>query len=54
MKLITYKADGLLGYSVTDNIIDWLIEVNKYPDAPYFILNVIDITEGEFNRIKDN
>lgn len=51
MKLITYKCNGNLAYDTCSNIVEWLLEVNELKDAPYFILNVIDISDDELKKI---
>lgn len=43
--LITYSCQGKLGYSVEESAIEFIDRVNGYPDGPYFVMNVLEITD---------
>ncbi len=50
--LITYQwGNGNLAYDVALNVVDWLLEVDSNNDAPYFILNTVEISMEEYNKI---
>lgn len=52
--LITYSCQGEMGYATTTDIVEWLFRTSGYNDAPYYILNTIELTESEYDRINCN
>lgn len=51
MFLVTYECQNKKAYTTCKNVVDWLLSVNRYKDAPYFILNVVPLTEAEYKTI---
>jgi hypothetical protein len=51
MFLITYECQGRKAYDTCENVVEWLLSVNDYKDAPYFILNVVPLTDTEHKEI---
>ena len=54
MFLITYQTSKGTAYDVSDDPIEWLIECNELDDAPYFILNVLPISQEQYKSIISN
>lgn len=43
--LITYSCQGRLGYCIDDSAVDFINRTNEYSEGPYFIMNVLEITD---------